>query len=380
MGKWNYRKSDGEIENSLKDMGYELLNREVVNGATYVSIKDNNEYKYYLFLGNLMSGHKPLFVSSNNPYSLDNISVWLNKNNKSFSLLDNQRYVDAKETLQFSCFICTEVFDMGWDSVYHGRGCQFCSGRKVGNFNNFGVLYPDLLKEWNPENEINPYYITKGSDETVSWICSKCNHVWDMKVAKRTGRGDGCPRCSGKIVSDNNRITVLYPDICLEWEYDRNNGRLPENFSKGSEESVYWKCKMCDGIWEAQIYSRVAGNGCPNCSSSKGEKSVTRFLNKNNVYFLPQYFFDDCKNILRLPFDFYLPDYNCVIEYDGIQHFEAVDFNGQGIEYAQEQFQSQQFRDSIKNKYCQDNNMFLLRIPYWEFDNIESILTECLSL
>lgn len=57
-------------------------------------------------------------------------------------------------------------------------------------------------------------------------------------------------------------------------------------------------------------------------------------------------------------------------------HFEPTDFAGKGKEWAEEQFKGQKIRDEIKNKYCKQNNINLLRIPYWEFDNIENILTK----
>lgn len=73
-------------------------------------------------------------------------------------------------------------------------------------------------------------------------------------------------------------------------------------------------------------------------------------------------------------FDFYLPDYNILIEYDGEQHFKPVDFASKGLEWATKIFEYNQIKDKIKNDYCKDNNIRLIRIPYWDFDNIETIL------
>ena len=79
---------------------------------------------------------------------------------------------------------------------------------------------------------------------------------------------------------------------------------------------------------------------------------------------------DKCKK--ELPFDFYLPDYNVCIEYDGIQHFEPVDFGGKGQEWACQQFESLKLRDDIKNAYCAANNIPLCRIKYTQ--NIKTTL------
>ena len=117
------------------------------------------------------------------------------------------------------------------------------------------------------------------------------------------------------------------------------------------------------------------GTRCPYCNESKGEKRINNFLLNNNINYLVQYRFDDCKFKYTLPFDFYLPKYNCCIEFDGGQHYKIIDWFG-GLDG----FIDTKIRDTIKNIYCQQNNIKLIRIPYWNFDNIEEILTKELNL
>jgi hypothetical protein len=100
--------------------------------------------------------------------------------------------------------------------------------------------------------------------------------------------------------------------------------------------------------------------GCPICKLSKGEIKVKEMLEDNKVTFIPQKTFTDCrgkKNLL--PFDFYLPDYNTCIEYDGEQHFTGWNHNKDYLKLSQE-------RDSIKTEYCNKNNIHLIRIAYNE--------------
>lgn len=92
--------------------------------------------------------------------------------------------------------------------------------------------------------------------------------------------------------------------------------------------------------------------------------------------FEEQKIFQGCENIKPLRFDFFVPDLNTAIEYDGQQHFEPVDFSGKGICYAVEMFKSILERDRIKDKYCSENNINLLRISYTEYKNIHNILKE----
>ncbi|WP_048728725.1 hypothetical protein [Carnobacterium sp. 1290_CSPC] len=119
--------------------------------------------------------------------------------------------------------------------------------------------------------------------------------------------------------------------------------------------------------------------GCPRCFSSKGEKAVEEYLTSEAIEFIPQYRFDDCRNKNTLPFDFYLPKQNILIEYDGRQHFEVVTFGGTEEE-ALINFENIQTNDKIKNKYSKKNNIKLIRIPYWEIDNIKQVLDRELKL
>lgn len=134
---------------------------------------------------------------------------------------------------------------------------------------------------------------------------------------------------------------------------------------------TYCRCK-CDCGNESVVYignlqaGRSMSCGCMEIQSI-GERIIKDILVNNNVHFVPQKRFDDCRNINPLPFDFYLPDYNVCIEYDGIQHFEPIEFFG-----GQDGFKRRVYNDSIKTQYCINNNINLIRLPYTlSHDNIK---------
>ena len=77
---------------------------------------------------------------------------------------------------------------------------------------------------------------------------------------------------------------------------------------------------------------------------------------------------------------FFVPSKNLCIEYQGEQHYEPVDFAGKGIEWAKMKFEENQEKDNIKRIFCKDNNINLLEIPYWDYENIEEILSRELGL
>ena len=126
--------------------------------------------------------------------------------------------------------------------------------------------------------------------------------------------------------------------------------------------------------------------GCRYCEKekrttrSKGEIETANVLNDYNIRFVEQKIFIDCKDKNFLPFDFYLPDYNILIEFDGEQHYRVVKFNGMSQQDAEYNFVEIQKHDAIKTQYCINNNILLIRIPYTERGNIELFLQKHLPL
>ena len=133
-------------------------------------------------------------------------------------------------------------------------------------------------------------------------------------------------------------------------------------------------------------------SGCPTCSSirkghtkfsSKGEKSIKIYLEGLNISYVQQYRIFKCRSKNPLPFDFAVFDkqnnLRSLIEFDGQQHYKPVTFGGISKKQAEIAFQQSQFRDQIKNTYCKQNSIPLLRIPYYNIDTIPDILSEHLD-
>jgi len=125
------------------------------------------------------------------------------------------------------------------------------------------------------------------------------------------------------------------------------------------------------GIFNQQPNTHVNGSGCPKCSSSKGELRIQDYLLNNDIIFNREYKFDDCLYKKCLPFDFYLKEKNMCIEFDGKQHSRSIDFFG-----GDDTLKLTKIKDNIKNKYCLDNNIKILRISYKDYNKIEKILSQ----
>ena len=185
--------------------------------------------------------------------------------------------------------------------------------------------------------------------------------------------GSGCPKCVN-VARKNTNIFIKESQLIYFDKYD---------YSEVEYKNAYTKvCIICHehGKFYQRPKDHLNGHGCPICKSSKGELVIERILKLNNIKFEFQKRFKDCKNKRSLPFDFYLPDFNMCIEFDGGQHYKPVDFSRGNLTKDQilQKFEKLQMHDKIKNKYCNDNNINLIRIT--EKENILNKLKEIIGV
>lgn len=275
---------------------------------------------------------------------------------------------------------CDVASDHEWEAEirerYKETNCPCCAGLKVVSSNCLSTTNPDLTKEWHPtkNKSITPFDITKGSGKKVWWKCVVAeDHEWQDTIIHRTSKTNkrGCFCCSGKKLVNSNCFAVTHPELSKEWHSTKNGNLTPFDVTFGSSKEIWWQCKKFNShIWKAPLNRRTSRNsGCPFCNESHGENKIRIFLEENDIKYEIQKSFNDCKLKQLLLFDFYLPTNNILIEFDGQQHFEPVKIFG-GIK----KFKETQKRDKIKNKFAEENNIKLLRIPYTEFENVNEIL------
>ena len=183
-------------------------------------------------------------------------------------------------------------------------------------------------------------------------------------------QGTGCSYCSKNAKLTIEQVREAFEKegyILLSKDYINSNTKLKYLCPNGHEHEITWN-------------DFRSGYRCPFCKEYKGEKVIRLLLEELNIEYKTQYKFKDCKYKNVLKFDFYLPKYNMCIEYDGEGHYQAINWGGKGEDFAKRRLKSCQIRDGIKTQYCKDNNINLLRIPYWDFKNIENILKQELNL
>ena len=216
-------------------------------------------------------------------------------------------------------------------------------------------------------------YINYGTEVII--ICHNHDESYEFKQTPRDHlNGHGCKKCAYEKIADKLRMS-------LEEFIQRANevhGVGTYNYSKvnyvNMNTDVIIICPK-HGEFPQTPRDHLSGCGCLKCNFSKGEIIINDYLIKNNIKFEEQKTFKDCKYINKLRFDFYIPQYNLCIEFDGQQHFIPVDFTSSLTEKQKlENFKQLKTRDKIKTDYCKSNNINLLRIRYDE--NVEEKLTE----
>lgn len=160
-----------------------------------------------------------------------------------------------------------------WDATFgsrlgRGSGCPICSNKRVlTGYNDLQTTNPEVAAEWHPtrNGELKPTDVTAGSGLKVWWICKK-GHSYESTVTDRN-RGNGCPYCCGKkpILGETD-LASQCPRLAKEWHPTKNENKRPEDYTKGSNKKVWWKCEK-GHEWQAVIYSRASGNNCPYCGN-----------------------------------------------------------------------------------------------------------------
>ncbi|MBR2334700.1 MAG: zinc-ribbon domain-containing protein [Clostridia bacterium] len=159
-----------------------------------------------------------------------------------------------------------------------GRGCPYCSSRKVlKGYNDLETVNPTLAKDWHYDknNGLTPADVMPNSNKKVWWKCSE-GHAWQAKIIERN-RGNSCPYCSGRYaVKGENDLQTVNPSLAKEWNYKKNSGLTPMDVLPNSNKKIWWKCSK-GHEWQAGIADRNRGRGCPYCSGRyaiKGENDL----------------------------------------------------------------------------------------------------------
>lgn len=367
-----------EVKYFLKNLGYELMSSEYENNKSKFILKDESGYYYLTNLNLVKAGNLSKFIN-NNPYTIQNIKLWLVLNNKNI-ILESVEYIKMQSKMKWRCTSekCGELFETSLELILRGSGCPFCVGQKVGVLNCLATINPELTKEWHPTKNkgLTPCDVTNGSSKKIWWRCKdNSKHEWCCAVSMRTASGNknptGCPYCCGRLPSKDYNLLIKNPELCEEWDYLKNI-KSPIQYTPNSNQVVWWICKNCGFNWEASINQRngVLKTNCPKCSKSKGETEISNYLDLHNIDYIQQKTYNNLIGLKGgfLSYDFYIKNLNLLIEYQGEFHDGSTGGN------TLINLKNQKKHDKIKKEYAIKNDIDLLEIWYYDFKNIKNIL------
>ena len=281
-----------------------------------------------------------------------------------------ENYINAKTKIWFECMDCGHKWLSSPDNILCRNGCPKCSlinrGKKRRKTNE---QFLQEMEDRHPELIVNSEYIS--SNIKVNCTCKICGHTDDYYPATLTHGTGGCFICGNKKISE--ALTMSEEEFIKKLTEENSNIFVRGGY-KNDSSHVNVGCKICGYEWAPIAKSLLHGTGCPNCSLSHGERTIAQYLNSYNIKYIQQKTFENLVGIgnCALSYDFYIPLYNLLIEYQGEYHDGTVPTQ------TEFDFLRQQEHDKRKRNYAKTHNIQLLEIWYWDFDRIYEILNNTL--
>lgn len=302
--------------------------------------------------------------------------------------------------------ITRKHFDFEWQASILNRNsgrsnCPYLSGKLVlEGFNDLQTINPELAAQWHPNKngDLKPTQVSVSTIKKVWWLFpyddpvtgNHYNFEWQASISSRNNRGTCCPYLSGKkVFTGFNDRSTINPKVASQWHPTKNGNLKPTQVPANSNKKVWWLLIHTDlktgqhfeFEWKDTINHRNNGRGCPYLNVYNGEEYIKQYLQENGIPFIQQQKFLDLFGVGngKLSYDFAIPSKQhglILIEYNGIQHYEATKFFG-----GDKQFKIQQEHDHRKREYAKNHGYKLISIKYTydTYDKIAEYLNKHLS-
>lgn len=271
-------------------------------------------------------------------------------------------------------YICSKHIEHGVQYItpgslmYRHSGCRHCSYEKRGENRRLSDEYLRMITEsvgfiYVDSERVN----VNGCSRTfIKFICPNHKNLGIQKQAINNMRisNGRCKYCVHKNLPESEFLSLL------------REVTSKISISEYISSSVKMKatCLQCGNTWRVTGTNLLRGMGCAVCGASNFEKNVDVALSKLFDEIEHQKRFQGCIDKLPLPFDFFIPSINTIVEADGEGHYLPIPFNGISDDQARDALLKTQLHDRIKNDYCIKNGINVIRIPYWEKYNIDDYL------
>jgi len=260
--------------------------------------------------------------------------------------------------------------------LYEKRGCQMCGWEKLKGKRPQKYNIEDFIREATDIHGNKYGYSKVDFNSRSEYVTITCPIHGDFQqVAFEHLRGRGCKLCAFEGNGKKLRLTteefIRRSKLVHGDKYDYS-----KSCYKTKRDKIEIICPK-HGSFSQLPHEHMKGCGCPICGGSIGENNVQSFLERNNIEYIRQYIIPNeylfCTNKI-LKVDFYLPQHNTIIEYNGAQHYNS------GWFFDENGFQKQIERDIALRNYCKNHHINLIEIPYTRLKQIDNILKNKLKL
>ena len=323
---------------------------------------------------------------------------WSRKNKKRYESLGyvftnygDDFFIDIKDLTKGSeiyvkviCDYCGKEYDVAWYHYYDIKNkgqkdaCYDCRHLKMYE-RNLSERQENLYTKALYACEKRGYILLTSKEDIknnttyIKYVCP-LHGVHEMRISNLIN-GKGCPDCA----TDNARKAYQLSQDEISKRVKDCGGVLlnGEEYVNQYEKNLLIKCPECGTpfLTSLVLFTQHGGQVCDYCmnTESVGEKRIRIYLENHDIEFKQEYWFEDCRDVNPLPFDFYIPEYNMMIEFDGRQHYGETNYFSYSFEKTKE-------HDLIKNNYCNNHDIRIIRIPYWDVNNINKILDRELNV
>lgn len=365
------RLSYNEVKDFFKNNGYTLLNTEYKNNKTDLDVICPHGHHWTVRFSNFKNGIRCSSCQTYGRKTIEDFKEEVQSRVGDEYIVLSNIYIntDTKIDMKHNTVECGYEYKVRPNSFLRGQRCPQCFGVKKRTVEKFKSEVYEL--EGDDYIVLSEKLVNSNQKIRLKHNIEECGHEFLMRPQSFVSSRNRCPQCFGK----NKKTTTQYKEEVYDLVGDDYKILGKYETSKTLIETKH-DIEECGYIWGVSPNNFLRRSRCPKCSSSLGEKIIADFLSLNSVnYIHDKTYSPECKDKKALRFDFQIFENNtllCMVEYDGRQHFAGWD----GKEGSLKDIQR---RDQIKNQYCKDNNIPLIRISYKQFDSIETILEKELT-
>lgn len=340
------------VKKEFAKVGYKLTEKEYKNSYTPMNYICHKQHKCKMTWHSFKNGHRcrQCYFDSKR---LD-IKFVSNEFEKIGYTLLEKEYINKRTPMKYLCHK-EHNGETTWANFQQGHRCKQCAD------DNQKYTLDDVKKYLDTIGYMTISEAYVNNKEKLDIICIRDHYIQINFNDLLSGKG--CRQCS----YDDMKIKY---DV-IKAEFEKHGCKLLTTNYTGNSQKLKYIC-VCENIAYTRYHHMKNGILC-GCGKSRGEKIIRKYLQENDIEYIPQKSFSGCAYVCLLRFDFYvcISDIKFLVEFDGRQHFEPIEYFG-----GEKALVSTKNKDDIKNNYCINKEIQLLRISYKQMDEIDDILDD----